>query len=422
VSSYDASTRLRDFLAVTEPALTRLGVDQLPGEVLERVREALGADTAALLLHEGGTDYLVARVARGLEEEVRQGVRVPIGTGFSGRIAQTRRPVRLRQVDASTVSNPILWEKGIQRMLGVPLLNGAELLGVLHVGRLEQHDFDASDEALLQIAAERLSAAVQSRRYADEAAAADLLKRGLLPARLPRVAGVQLASRYVPTETRTIGGDWYDTFRGPDQALWMVTGDVAGHGLHAAVVMGRVKSALRAYTLLGEGPARVLELTDRKVDHFEMGAMITVVCARAYPPFEVWTISSAGHPPPVLAVPGQPTALTDVRPCPPLGAQPGCARTETTVTVPLGGLLMLYTDGLIERRDEALDAGLERLRGVVRADHPDIVCRTVMHELVGSQRAMDDIAVLALRRELTLDVGDQPPSGRSERSSSEVLA
>jgi anti-sigma regulatory factor (Ser/Thr protein kinase) len=142
-----------------------------------------------------------------------------------------------------------------------------------------------------------------------------------------------------------------------------------------------------------------LELTDRKVVHFEMGTMITVVCARAYPPFETWTISSAGHPPPVLAAPGRSTVLADVPPDPPLGARPGCLRTETTVLLPPGGLLLLYTDGLVERRDEVIDVGLGRLRSVVAAGHPEAVCGTVMHELVGSGRPMDDIALLAVRRD-----------------------
>lgn len=394
----DLAARLENFLAVADTRLTRLGAEDLADEVLDRLREILDADTAAVLLHQEGTDHLVARAARGLEEEVRQGVRVPIGSGFAGNIADTRRPVRLDRVDPSTVTNRVLWEKGIQRMLGVPLLRGDDLLGVLHVGRLAPRDFDAEDEALLQLAAERVSSAVQNQRYAVESAAADLLERGLLPPRLPAVDGIEFASRYVPTENRTIGGDWYDAFVGPDGALWVVTGDVAGHGLRAAVVMGRVKSALRAYALLGDGPARVLELTDRKVVHFEMGAMITVVCARSVAPFEQWTISSAGHLPPVSADPGHPAEFADIHTDPPLGAQPGCHRSEVTVPLAAGGLLVLYTDGLIERRDEALATGLARLRSAVSLAHPDTTCRLMMRELVGSGSPVDDIAILALRR------------------------
>ncbi|MGH9107818.1 MAG: GAF domain-containing protein, partial [Acidimicrobiales bacterium] len=175
MSDYSIAARLENFLAVADRRSTQLSVGQLLEEVLDRLREILDADTAAVLLHEEGSDYLVARAGRGLEEEVRQGVRIPIGAGFAGRIAGTRQPVRIRRVDSSTVANPILWEKGIQRMLGVPLLSGGDLLGVLHVGRLASRDFDADDEVLLQLAAGRVSAAMQAHRYAAEAAAADLL-------------------------------------------------------------------------------------------------------------------------------------------------------------------------------------------------------------------------------------------------------
>src|SRR4029077_12295293 len=103
-------------------------------ELLARVQDILAADTAAVLLVDESRRYLVARAARGIEEEVRQGVRVPFGTGFAGQIASTLEPRRLDRVDATTVTNPILWEKGIRVMLGVPLLSGGRVLGVLHVG------------------------------------------------------------------------------------------------------------------------------------------------------------------------------------------------------------------------------------------------------------------------------------------------
>ena len=394
----NVSTRLTNLLAVTDAGLTGLDIDDLLVEVLERLRGILDADTAAVLLHEEGTEDLLARAARGLEEEVRQGVRVPIGVGFAGRIAAQRQVVRLNRVDETTVANQILWEKGIQRMLGVPLLGDGKLLGVLHVGRLAPHDFTVDDADLLQAAAERIAAAMQNRRYAVEAVAAGLLERGLQPTRLPAVLGVQFAGRYVPAQNRAIGGDWYDAFVLPDGALWLVIGDVAGHGLHAAVVMGRVKSALRAYALLGEGPARVLELTDRKVEHFEMGAMVTILCARAYPPFADWTISSAGHLPPAVGAPGAETSLAYVPPDPPLGTLPNLQRTEVDLRIAPGGLLLLYTDGLVERREEAIDAGLQRLRQAVRAGHPETVARDVMRRLVGLDTPLDDIALLALRR------------------------
>lgn len=389
--------RLNNLRAVTDTTLNRLDVEDLLVEILDRLRGILDADTGAILLREPGTDQLVARAACGLEVEVRQAVHVPVGTGFAGTIAAGRHPVVLDRVDDTTVSNRILWETGIQTMLGVPLLAGDEVVGVMHVGRLRPEPFTTHDVALLELAAERVTAALNTRQLAVEAAAATMLERGLLPPRLPWLPDVRFAARYAPAFNRNIGGDWYDTFTLPSGELWVVVGDVAGHGLSAAVVMGRVKSALRAYALLGEGPARVLELTDRKVQHFEIGMMVTVVCAVSRAPYTSFEIASAGHPPAVLAPPGGPSRLVRVKPGPPLGVVPEVRRTSERVNVPPGSVLVFYTDGLVERRGQDMEAGLERLRDFVRAGDPEGVCRDVMHRLVGEDETPDDIALLVLQ-------------------------
>ena len=152
----------------------------------------------------------------------------------------------------------MLWEKQIRVMLGIPLLSGDRLLGVIHVGRLEDRPFTDQDVELLQVVADRVAGVTQARLLAIEQAAAGLLERSLLPSRLPQCEGLEFTARYVPTEERSVGGDWYDLFTLPSGTLWIVAGDVAGHGLHAAVVMGRIRSALRAYTLLDAAAARGL--------------------------------------------------------------------------------------------------------------------------------------------------------------------
>jgi serine phosphatase RsbU (regulator of sigma subunit) len=397
--------RLSNLLAVTDVSLTRLDVDDLLVEVLERLRSILEADTAAVLLREHqGDDYLVARAACGLEDEVRQGVRVPIGAGFAGTIAARREPVILDRVDSTTVANPVLWEKGVLRMVGVPLLVATDLIGVLHVGRLENRSFNQHDVELLQVAAERIAAAVQTRRLAVESAAAAMLERELMPSRLPTLPGLQLAARYAPAEDRSIGGDWYDAFVLPSGQLWVVIGDVAGHGLSSAVVVSRVRSAVRSYALLGGHVSDVLAMTNRKLLHFEIDTMVTAICAVAEPPYERFTISTAGHPPPVLATPTG-TDLVDVVPGPPLGAIEDARYPSTTVVLPTNSTMLLYTDGLIERRGEAVDVGLQRLCSATANDAPESVCRDVMLRLVGSTSTVDDVALLAIGR------GDQPETG-----------
>ena len=203
-------------------------------------------------------------------------------------------------------------------MLGVPLLVADEVIGVLHVGRLEDRRFEDRDTELLQVVAERLAGAVQARQLAVERAATALVERSLLPGRLPECPGLEFAARYLTPE-EPVGGDWYDVFIVPSGEVWVVTGDVAGHGMHAAVVMGRVRSALRSYALLRNDPAEVLELTSLKVQHFEPAAMVTAVCATASFPYGEFRIATAGHPPPLVIAVEEPGYFPNLPVGPPLG-------------------------------------------------------------------------------------------------------
>jgi phosphoserine phosphatase RsbU/P len=410
--------QLEGLLSVTDSALIELKVEDLLTELLTRVREVLEADTAAVLLLDRDANDLVATAACGIEEEVRQGVRVPVGRGFAGRIAEQRQPVALTKVDATTVTNPILWEKGIRVMLGVPLIAENQVLGVLHVGRLDDRPFTDSDTELLRVVAERVAGATQTRQLAVERAAASLLERSLLPSRLPRLPGLELAARYLTPQERSVGGDWYDLFLQPSGELWVVTGDVAGHGLPAAVVMGRVRSTLRSYALVSDSPEAALELTDRKVLHFEMGTMVTVVCATSAPPYRTFRIASAGHLPPVIAPPDAPAWLVELPVGEPLGIRPGVRRSSATVELPDGGAILLYTDGLIERRDEPLDESLERLRTHFLPESPYLVCRNLLRTFLGSRRPTDDVAMVVIRR---AEEPDTEAATVTASSSSEVV-
>ena len=304
--------RLQAIQSITDAALSGLDERELLAELLDRIREILQADTAAVLLLDYSSGQLIATAAAGLEEEVRQGVRIPVGRGFAGRIAAEHRPVILDHVDHTTVLNPILWAKGIRSMMGVPMVAGGRVIGV-HARRLadippvHRHDIE-----LLQLAADRAAAAVQSMTAQADALAAAALQRSLVPAALPAVTGAELAARYIPGDGG-VGGDWYDVFTLPSGELCVVMGDVAGSGLKAAVIMGRMRSALRAYALETRDPAEVLARLDRKMQHFEPDAMATVLYAVIDPALEQMRVCLAGHFPPVIARPGQPAELARVR-------------------------------------------------------------------------------------------------------------
>ncbi|MEU7524281.1 SpoIIE family protein phosphatase [Saccharothrix sp. NPDC042600] len=304
-----SEVRLRVLEAVTDSALRELDLDKLFEVLLGQVRELLSVDTVTVLLTDPGGEQLVARATRGLEEEVLQGVRVPVGSGFAGRVAELREPVRVSHVDESTVVNPLLWRRGLRAMLGVPMVAGGDLVGVVHVGSLVERRFTDEEVDLLRLVADRLAAGAHAHRSRAERDAAAALQDSLLPGRLPRTPGWGLAARYVPGAGGSVGGDWYDVFELPGGRLGLVVGDVAGHGLAAAVVMGRLRSALRAYALEFEDPAEVLAKLDRKAGHFEHNAMATVAYAVIDPSTGGMTLSLAGHPPPVVAVPGRDAVL-----------------------------------------------------------------------------------------------------------------
>ena len=390
--------RLRDIQALTDAALSRLDEHVLLAELLERTRAILQADTAAALLLDSSSGQLLAAAAAGLEEEVRQGVRIPLGRGFAGRIAAEGRPVVLDHVDHSTVMNPILLTKGIRALMGVPLIAGGKVIGVLHVGSLTDRVFTGDDVELLELAADRAAAAVASLMSQENRVAAEALQRSLLPAALPPAGEAEIAVRYVPGQG-LIGGDWYDVFTLPSGQLGVVIGDVTGSGLPAAVVMGRMRSALRAYALETADPAEVLARLDAKMQHFEPGAMATVAYAVFDQDLERVRVCLAGHYPPVIAFPGHPAVLADIPPGLLIGAVPGARRRVATIEVRPGTVLCFFTDGLIERRGQLVDDALTRLSQVVTAEPPEAVCTSVMGAMVGNEAAVDDIALLVLRRQ-----------------------
>ncbi|MBW4722371.1 PP2C family protein-serine/threonine phosphatase [Saccharothrix obliqua] len=394
------STRVRSRVleAVTDGALRELDLRKLFDVLLRQVRDLFSVDTVSIMLTDAGGEQLVTTAASGLEEEVFQGVRVPVGTGFSGQVAARRAPVQIDHVDESTVVSPLLWQRGLRVLLGVPMVANGDLTGVLHVGRTTSRRFTDEDVDLLQLVADRLATAAHAHRSSSARAAASILQESLLPGLLPTTEGWQMAGRYVPGTDSGVGGDWYDVFHLPGGRIGLVIGDVVGNGLRAAIVMGRLRSALRAYALEFPDPADVLGKLDRKASHFESHTMATVAYAVIDPAISRMDIALAGHLPPVLAAPGRPAGFVDVPVGPPIGYDLAVTgRQGTSVDVPDGALVALYTDGLVERREEDLDERLELLRQTVAPIPAEAACVRIMAALVGDQAASDDIALLAVR-------------------------
>jgi phosphoserine phosphatase RsbU/P len=387
--------QLRRIQTVTDASLAHLEIDELLDTLLERSREILEADTAAILLIDRSTQEMVATAAKGIEEEVLGGVRIPIGRGFAGRIAVERKAVILDQVDHTTVVNPILLEAGIRSLLGVPLIADGNTFGVLHVGTLGSRSFTPQDAELLQLVADRAALAIDAGLLKHERRVAAALQRSLLP-RLPQIPDLEVAARYIPGHAGVVGGDWYDVFELPNGHVGATIGDVVGQGLPSAIVMGRLRNALRAYALDTEDPAAVLTHLDEMVCHFETDEMATVLYAVLDPAGRRMTYSTAGHPPPVLAPPNREPHLLQGDVDPPIGVGGGATRRTNEVVVPSGATLYFFTDGVVERRGEHLDLGLERLCKTATPGSPHRGCSNIVAHFVGDSQLDDDFAVLAL--------------------------
>jgi anti-sigma regulatory factor (Ser/Thr protein kinase)/putative methionine-R-sulfoxide reductase with GAF domain len=384
---------------LSDPALSEMGLEELLDEVLVRVHEALDVDTVAILLYDPDAHQLVARAAKGIEEEVEQGVRLPLGKGFAGRIAAERVAIAIADVDHADILNPILRQKRIRSLLGLPLVVEGDLIGVLHVGSLVPRIFGERDLAVLQVAAARVAPGIErARLYAAlerEHRVAVMLQRSLLPRNVAGVLGIGVAARYLPARDG-VGGDWYDVIQLPHGLVGIAIGDVVGHGIRAAALMGEVRFALHAYALEGHPPGRTLELVDRYVQTMREHPMATA----AYAVFDTETgslrLATAGHVPPIIFGPTRAEVL-DVEPGAPLGAFPYGSCPEHALALATGEMILMYTDGLVERRGNALAQGIDELLAIVKTgDTAEQACRNAMERLVPPEGLDDDVAMLVL--------------------------
>jgi GAF domain-containing protein/anti-sigma regulatory factor (Ser/Thr protein kinase) len=394
----NASRTLTSLQLITDAALAYLPEDDLLDELLHRITQIMRTDTAAILLLDTTGTILAARAARGIEEEVEQGVRIPFGKGFAGRVVAERRTIAIEDVDHADVVNPILREKGIRSLLGVPLLVEGRALGVLHVGSLTRRVFTAGERDLLQLAADRAAIAIEHAHLFEQRRLAEGLQRRLLPERVGDIAGLELASRYLPASGETLGGDWYDAFALPAGRIAVAAGDVVGHGVAAAAVMAQLRTALRAYAIEGHPPGSVVERVNRLMWDLGPGAMTTLAYAVIDPERESLELVLAGHPPPLL-VPagGGEGSFLPLQGSVALGAADLARYACDTHAFPTGASLVLYTDGLVERRGESIEVGLERLRRATgETADGEVLCTRIVERLVTAERP-DDVAIIVAR-------------------------
>ncbi len=285
----------------------------------------------------------------------------------------------------------------------VPLSSRGKVLGALTLLRLEGGTpYDESDLGMAIELGRRAGLALENAQlYEREHRAAEALQRELLPT-LPSVPGLRLAARYVPSaQAGQVGGDWYDVLPFPDGGVALAVGDVSGHDLSAAAVMGQVRAVVRAYAWEGKQPGEVLDRTCELVRGLDIDRVATALFARLEPPRadgrRVLRAANAGHPPPLVLTPGEAPRLLDPPPSLLIGLA-GPPRATEEVELAPGSVVVLYTDGLIERRDRDVGEGLAELQQVAATLAPDAevddIATTLVEKMCGEGE--DDIAVLVV--------------------------
>ena len=277
---------------------------------------------------------------------------------------------------------------------------------VVWIQLAEKRPFTLEDQTLLTVLAGRLGQGLQRVHQVDQQRETALaLQHAILgPAHLPRGFAVRYQAASRPLQ---VGGDWYDVVDLQDGRIALIVGDCVGHGLPAATVMGQLRSACRALLLDHPSPRAALCGLDRFAARLPGAQCTTVVCAVLDPDTGELVYSSAGHPPPILVDADGITRTLDDGHTIPVGLRPGRPRPEAHVTVPAGATLLLYTDGLVERRGSSLDDGIARAAVLVRdgrASTLDDVADQIMTRLAPSSGYQDDVAVLLYRHPAPLEI------------------
>ena len=324
----------------------------------------------------------------------------PIAKFSQGESLLARNPAEIRQAGLPPEDVRALLDRGVHTLMLVPLIARGVTLGVAGLARAEHPEpYDEADVRLVSDMAERAAVHIDNARlYTREHDAAVILQRSLLPRAIAPVPGLEVAYRYQPAvRAAEIGGDWFDVIPLDHGQVALVVGDVTGHGISAAAIMGQLRTTTAALTRLGTSPPEIMRQLSRLVAAHGDEAGATCLYALYDPATRRCRLASAGHPPPVLRDPDGAARLIDLPPGLLLGAGPArypaidCHLAPCTV-------LAMYTDGLVERPGEDIGAGMTRLASALAsgpAPSLDDLCDSVLASLAPRRR--DDVALLLAR-------------------------
>src|SRR5256714_2700173 len=360
-----AARRVLALERVADVGLGELPLDDLLREMLERLGTVLELDAGAILLIDDAGDALEVRAAEGVDPTGEDGrpIRMEIGEGCAGRVAAEKRTILLADVREPADLDPLFRKTDVRALLGVPLEIEGRVIGVLQVASRHARRFPQDEMRLLELAADRIARAIERTQINERAhRIAETLQRALLPERLPEIPGVGLAARYLPGGPGAeVGGDWYDVVPYPDGRVGLVMGDVVGKGIAAAALMGQLRNGLRVYSLEHDSPDDILDRMNVLLSQAGAFQMSTAVVLIFDPRSDRLCFCAAGHPPPLMLEPDGSARFLESRPSVPLGILPYGNYHVSEAALPAGATLLLYTDGLVERRDASLTAGPDPL-------------------------------------------------------------
>lgn len=328
-----------------------------------------------------------------------------VGVGYVIATGQTQYIPELRAQDlhfeqASGRAAELFTAAGVTSALTVPLRSRQRVLGAMTV---TSPPSAAMDHELLADLGHRVGVALDNAlAYGLQQRVGTELQRSLMPSKPPTLPGITIATRYLPSTTGALAGGDFHQVVGRAHDLVLVLGDVEGHGMASAARMGQLRAAVAALALEGHAPGALLERLAMDTGQILEISLATLLVAAFDPSTMTLTSASAGHPPAVIAEPGRLAYLADVEPGPPLGTGPARFTQHRQVLLP-GSVIALYSDGLVERRGEHLDVGLERLRAAVEAssDEEDLdrLTELLLAACGCTGGGDDDIALLVVRRE-----------------------
>ncbi|MHB9003629.1 MAG: MASE3 domain-containing protein [Coriobacteriia bacterium] len=400
-SLIEANMQLNAIAEVSDAAISSLDRETLGSAVLERLVAVMSADAALLMLFDG--EVLRTAGFIGMDEP---GFSLNLGEGLAGSIAASRRPDFIEDIQADTarIKSPFLRDQGIRSILGVPLLNGEQLIGVIHVDWRTVHRFNEAEIRLLSIIGDRVALALSnSQMYENEHHIAQVLQESLLA--LPdTVDGVCFSSAYQSaSQAARVGGDFYDVFELDHARVGILVGDVSGKGLEAAVQTSLLRNTVRAHAVeRGKTPGDILGLTNTVFEKAtDPGTFATVFFAVLDRRDGVLSYCNAGHTAAAILRPDGAVGQLPAN-SPLVGAFPDSIFCSSSTTVGEGELLFLYTDGVIESRCDTTLYGEERLfefLATQTACEPARVVEAVMQEIVrfSGSALSDDVALLAVQ-------------------------